>query len=242
MRNLAITTAGTVLAIGLVAAPALAQNAKIGTATADLTDLKQGASWVYVDGMTTDIRVPQQTNLSIDVALQCSLATDTTVRTKGGDKASANAQAGIKVRVEIQALDDGNPVGPKTYAYPNADVTADENTGITYCQRSQTLEAILQGQIDLDSCTQSGSFVAGDCTLSDEEIRLVLSTLSAHAFNFFTPDLTSGDYRVRVEANPETSTEVIEGDIDAEPSEALAAALIGQGSMVIDEVRFGSLP
>jgi hypothetical protein len=65
---------------------------------------------------------------------------------------------------------------------------------------------------------------------------LILSTLSAHAFNFFTYDLDSGDYRVTVEANPDTSTSSTDG------STANAEALVGLGSMVIDEVRFGSVP
>ncbi len=229
--------------VGL-SAPALAQNSKVGAATSTLTALSSGNSWFDVNGMSVDIRVPQQASLSFDVALQCSLATDTTVKTKGGKRASATAEAGVKVRVRIEHLDDGEAVGAAWYATPSADIGADPDSGVTYCQRSQTLEAVLQGQIDLASCVDfEGNFDPSLCELTDEEIRLILSTLSAHAFNFFDYNLTSGDYRLTVEANPDTSTAINDGSDDpGSQSSAAAEALVGLGTMVVDEVRFGAIP
>ena len=239
MKKLAYLLAGISLA-AFMAVPALAQNSKAGGTTTDLSVMTAGNSWFDVSGMTTDIRTSQQTDLTLDVAMQCSLATDTNVKTKGGAKGSATAEAGVKVRVRIQELDKGDLIGEHWYAEPSSDILAvpDPNSGVTYCYRSQTLEAVLQGQIDLASCVDpdDGSFNPDLCTLTDEEIRLILSTLSAHAFNFFTYDLASGDYRLTVEANPDTGTSSTNG------SEASATALIGLGSMVVDEVRFGSIP
>ncbi len=142
------------------------------------------------------------------------------------------------MRVRIQELDKGDLIGVPWYAEPSSDILAvpDPNSGVTYCYRSQTLEAVLQGQIDLESCVVDGVFTPSACELTDEEIRLILSTLSVHAFNFFTYNLASGDYRLTVEANPSTGTSSTNG------SEASATALIGLGSMVVDEVRFGSIP
>lgn len=232
--------------VGL-SAPALAQNAKVAAATSTLTALSSGNSWFDVNGMSMDVRVSQQTSLSFDVALQCSLATDTTVKTKGGKRASATAEAGVKVRVRIEHLDDGEVDGAAWYAQPSADIGADPDdpdapdSGVTYCQRSQTLEAVLQGQIDLTTCVDSeGNFDPTACTLTDEEIRLILSTLSAHAFNFFDYNLTSGDYRLTVEANPATGTAI--NDEEGADSSAAAVALVGLGTMVVDEVRFGAIP
>lgn len=236
MRKLTYAVVGAALA-ALVAGPAMAQNSKAGGATSSLTVLTAGNSWFDVNGMTTDIRTSQQTDLTLDVAMQCSLATDTNVKTKGGNKGTATAEAGVKVRVRIQALDKGVLVGDPWYAMPSADIGADSNSGVTYCYRSQTLEAVLQGQIDLESCVVDGVFTPSACTLTDEEIRLILSTLSVHAFNFFTYDLASGDYRLTVQANPDTGTSNI-----TTGSEASATALVGLGSMVVDEVRFGSIP
>ncbi len=237
MRKLTYAFVGAALA-ALVTGPAMAQNSKAGGTTTTLTLLTEGNSWFDVDGMETDIRTSQQTDLTLDVAMQCSLATDTQVKTKGGSKGSATAVAGVKVRVRIQELDKGVLIGDPWWAMPSADIGADPDSGVTYCYRSQTLEAVLQGQIDLASCVDpsDGSFNPDLCTLTDEEIRLILSTLSVHAFNFFTHDLASGDYRLTVEANPSTGTSSTEG------SEASATALIGLGSMVVDEVRFGALP
>ncbi len=234
-------TLGALALAALVTGPAMAQNSKAGGATSTLTVLSAGNSWFDVNGMETDIRTSQQTDLTLDVALQCSLATDTNVKSKGGNKGSATAEAGIKVRVRIQALDKGVLVGDPWYAMPSADLPIGEeevadDSGVTYCSRSQTLEAVLQGQIDLETCVVDGVFDPTACLLTDEEIRLILSTLSVHAFNFFTYDLASGDYRLTVEANPSTGTSSTNG------SEASATALIGLGSMVVDEVRFGSIP
>ncbi len=242
MRKLTYAFVGAALA-ALVAGPAMAQNSKAGAATSTLTALTVGNSWFDVGGMTTDIRTSQQTDLTLDVAMQCSLATDTNVKTKGGAKGSATAEAGVRVRVRIQQLDKGVLVGEPWYAMPSADLGADPedpeapDSGVTYCYRSQTLEAVLQGQINLADCVDGeGNFDPSLCTLTDEEIRLILSTLSVHAFNFFTYDLVSGDYRLTVEANPETGTSSTAG------SDASAEALVGLGSMVVDEVRFGSIP
>ena len=241
MRKLTYAFVGAALA-ALVTGPAMAQNSKAGGATSTLTVLTEGNSWFDVNGMTTDIRTSQQTDLTLDVAMQCSLATDTNVKTQGGKKGSATAEAGIKVRVRIQELDKGVLVGDPWYAMPSADLPIGEeevvdDSGVTYCSRSQTLEAVLQGQIDLAECVDpEGNFDPSLCTLTDEEIRLILSTLSVHAFNFFTYDLVSGDYQITVEANPETGTDSTAG------SDATATALVGLGSMVVDEVRFGAIP
>ncbi len=243
MRKLTYAFVGAALA-ALVTGPAMAQNSKAGGTTSTLTVMSSGDSWIDVNGMETDIRTSQQTDLTLDVAMQCSLATDTHVKSKGGNKGSATAEAGVKVRVRIQELDKGVLVGDPWYAMPSADLPIGEeeiapDSGVTYCSRSQTLEAVLQGQIDLVSCVDpDGNFDPELCLLTDEEIRLILSTLSVHAFNFFTYDLVSGDYRLTVEANPETGT-----DSDGTSgSVASAIALVGLGSMVVDEVRFGSIP
>lgn len=232
MKKLVYLLAGISLA-AFMAVPAMAQNSKAGGATSTLTAMVAGNSWFDVDGMTTDIRTSQQTDLTLDVAMQCSLATDTTVKSKGGVKGSTTAEAGIKVRVRIEELDKGELTGATWYAQPSNDIGGDPDSGVTYCYRSQTLEAVLQGQIDLESCIVDGVFTPSACELTDEEIRLILSTLSVHAFNFFTYDLASGDYRLTVQANPTTGTS---------STDAIAAALVGLGSMVVDEVRFGSIP
>ncbi len=246
MRKLSYAAVGAVL-VALAAGPAMAQNSKAAGAQASNLGYFAGASWGDIPNMSVDIRVPSQEDLIFDVALQCNLITDTTVKSKGGkDRDTSTAEAGVKVRVRIEHLDDGMVVGDPIYAEPSADIGSKVgNSGVTYCNRKQELSAKLQGIIETLACfvdddedPETPSVFDPDadgCLLTDEEIQLVLSTLSAHAFNFFTYNLTSGDYRVTVEANPTVSTSTQQGN-------ANAIALVGLGSMIIDEVRFGNVP
>ena len=247
MTKLIYAIASAVVAT-LVAVPAMAQNnSKSAGAAANNLGYFAGASWGDVPNMTADIRVPSKEDLVFDVALQCKLTTDTKVRTKGGNKDTSIASAGVKVRVRIEDLDgDGNVVpDTKRYAMPSADILQDDHSGVTYCYREQELSATLQGIIQNLACFSDHDDNpdtapvfdpdADGCVLDAEEIQLVLRTLNAHAFNFFTYDLAAGDYRITVEANPDTSTTSHEGSSNA-------IALVGLGSMVIDEVRFGNTP
>jgi hypothetical protein len=67
--------------------------------------------------------------------------------------------------------------------------------------------------------------------LDYEEVQLILDTLNANAFNFVSPNLQQGEYKVTVEAEISTSSNWANGG-------ATAKGLIGLGSMVVDEVRF----
>jgi hypothetical protein len=218
----------------VLATAASAQNAKTGIATskAMLLDATRASS-AAIDGwepiLTTDIRVPQQEDLTFDVALQCMLYTDTLVRSKGGNKDTSSAEASIAVRVAVEPLSGSGDV---RFALPNG------AGGVVYCARKQTLSATLQGIIENLSCfpeNEDGVPTfdpdATGCSLLDEEIQLVLETLNANAFNFTALDLVSGDYRVTVEAKVAT-------DASSQSGSSSARGMVGLGSMVVDEVRF----
>ncbi|MCZ6872633.1 MAG: hypothetical protein O7G88_03740 [bacterium] len=243
------TLAGMALAgLTLFATPAVfAQNSKtavgisavmsLGSAT-DTLDLAASSNWSTI--IRSYIRVATWDDLAFDVALQCGMVTDTTVKSHGGNKGSSTAEGDIKVRVRVAAVDaDSNPVGNWIYADPNADVvnldgneiSSAANSGVTYCSRSQTLEARFAG---LNCWVDDLGFVT--CT-DDESVRLLLKTLSAHAFNFFVTDLKSGEYVVEVQAVADTTTDVgCTGD-GCSLGEASAHAFIGLGTMHIDEIR-----
>ena len=227
-----------VLLTGFMAGEAMAQNSKAGVATSEafLLDAREKTnSWDPI--LAAHLRVPQQTDLTLDVALQCGLYTDTTVKSSGGQKDTSSAKATVTVRVAIQeyfgADADGNDIlGDPFYALPN------EEGGVVYCSRKQTLSATLQGIIENLACfpeNEDGVPTfdpnAPGCELTDEEIQLVLETLNANAFNFVTTDLVSGDYKATVEAEITTETSGQKGS-------ASAKGMVGLGSMVIDEVRF----
>jgi hypothetical protein len=226
------------LLTGFTATQAMAQNAKSGVATSsailiEATDMTH--SWDPV--LASYIRVPQQEDLTFDVALQCGLYTDTTVKSSGGKKDTSSAEAAVAVRVAIQehfGVDEfgDDIVGEPFYALPN------EDAGVVYCKRKQTLSATLQGIIENLLCFPENEFgvptfdpEAPGCELTEEEIQLVLETLNANAFNFVATDLVSGDYKVTVESEITSATSSQNGS-------ASAKGMIGLGSMVIDEVRF----
>ena len=236
--QLAAAMAAAISLMVLGATQATAQNSKAGVATSGAILLESASktnSWDPV--LATYIRVPQQEDLVFDVALQCGLYTDTTVRTSGGKKDTSSAEASVAVRVAVQAWlgedNRGNDIlAEPFYALPNG------RDGVVYCARKQSLSATLQGIIENLLCFPENadgvpSFDpdAPGCELTDEEIQLVLETLNANAFNFTATDLVSGDYKVTVEAEIVTDT-------DSQKGGASARGMVGLGSMVVDEVRF----
>lgn len=77
-----------------------------------------------------------------------------------------------------------------------------------------------------------------DC-LQDEEVELVLDTMSANAFNFVAPNLEQGVYRVDVWADVDTCTgDQLGSCINGDDPDVEAKATIGRASLVVDEVRF----
>jgi hypothetical protein len=90
--------------------------------------------------------------------------------------------------------------------------------------RVQQLTAVLQGEIE--SVTEEGEPVLGE----PEEIGLFIGTLSVNSFNFIIPDVSSGMHNIKVYAAVGTYADYEQGD-------ANAVAVIGLGSMTIEEVR-----
>lgn len=248
------TLAGMALAgLTLFTTPAaFAGNAKVGAGIAKVMSVGSASDGLGVADsgnwdtiISSVIRVATWDDLAFDVALQCGMATDTTVKSQGGSKGSSTAAADIKVRVRVAPADaDGNQAGEWIYAQPNADIvnidgeaiTPEANSGVTYCSRSQTLEAEFAGL----NCTVDDLGVV-TCT-DDESVRLLLKTLNAHAFNFFVLDLVSGDYVVEVQAIADTSTDIgctpAEGETECSLGDASAHAFVGLGTMHVDEIRF----
>jgi hypothetical protein len=221
-----------------------------GSAAISALNVAETHSWDTI--LTTIIQVPQQKELSFDVALQSQLYTDTLVKSKAGERETSSAEAGIEVRVRLQKLNNnGTPAGDSFLAYPES---------VTYNKRSQTLMAKFQGifqQCEVTDpatgeCLQYGTDTCLDVTptdtdgdgviddypvtldlacLDEEEVQLILDTVSANAFNFVSADLEQGEYLVTVEAQVSQSSSATNGSAEAK-------ALIGLGSMIVDEVRF----
>lgn len=76
--------------------------------------------------------------------------------------------------------------------------------------------------------------------LQEEEVELVLDTMSANAFNFIAPNLKQGVYRIDVWADVDACTgeSILEGCVNGDNPNVEAKATIGRASLVVDEARF----
>ena len=176
----------------------------------------------WVDVLETTIKTSSQKDLVFDVALQCGIVTDTTVKSSGGTQSSATARANIAVRVLV----DGVP------AEPDNSIDADKETaeGVVYCDRIQTLAAKFAGL----NCTADLTTGEVNCT-DPEELRLLLRTLSANAFNFAKDDVGVGVHQIVVQARAQANVN-FDDDVSG-AALAGAEAFAGAGSLLDEEVR-----
>lgn len=176
--------------------------------------------------LDVDIHTQNHAELAFDMALQCGLVTDTTVRSKGGVKDGSTASGQVSVRIKVTQAD-----GTEAYALPSEEgVDPIDGTplGVTYCSRVQTLEASFAGL----NCT--ADLVTGAVTCEDpEELRLILETLSANAFNYIITGLPSGTHNVEVQARAKAGAAIFGTELGAAKGEAF----IGLGSLFVDEVQ-----
>jgi hypothetical protein len=203
------------LALGL-ATPAVAGPAsKFAAHVKDLQLVpKSSGTGGYTTVLHTAIKTPNNKDLLVGVPFETGLYTQTLVRSKNGSSDTESATATLKVRVLL----DGQQVSP--------DVEPDE---VVYDHRLQQLSAVLGGVIE--SCTVGDDGVidvATECTVTEEEINLVLDTMAAHHFNFIVRDLGPGDHTVEVQ---------VWGTTSASSADASAWVSVGRGALSVEEVR-----
>ncbi len=178
--------------------------------------------------LSSQLHTANKKDLLIGVSLEAGLYTETSVKGKTGSKESASAEAGITVTVYV----DGVPAEPGT---------------ITFQKRYQQLSAVMGGVIE--SCTFSSDsdgdgivdedltiVIEDDCIVTDEEISLIQNTMSAHHFNVVMPNVSAGVHEITVEAEIASQTQILEGE-DSGTNSATATALVGKGSLTIQETR-----
>jgi hypothetical protein len=223
---LALVLSGSKSAVAQSSLPA----AKASVAIDELISLSQTAggppnssgSTGWVDVLETRIKTSSQKDLVFDVAMQCGIVTDTTVKSSGGAQSSATARGTMSVRVLV----DGVPAEPDN----SIDANKASAPGVVYCDRIQTLAAKFAGL----NCTADP--VTGVVTCTDpEELRLILRTLNANAFNFARDDVGVGVHEITVQAQAQAA---VNFDDDASGGAlAGAEAFLGAGSLLVEEVR-----
>jgi hypothetical protein len=136
------------------------------------------------------IKVPQGKELLVGVSAEIGLMTFGAVKGKNGGSATAIADAEAAVSIHACPVDsDGVITGDCTLAKPGP---------VKLSKRVQELSAKLGGVIkDCADITDEGTFdVSEDCTVTDEEIALMLSTTASHHFNFVLPNMDTGVYDI----------------------------------------------
>jgi hypothetical protein len=132
------------------------------------------------------------------------------------------ARANIAVRVLV----DGEAAEPDR----SVDANQDDADGVVFCDRIQTLAAKFAGL----NCTADP--VTGVVTCTDpEELRLLLRTLNANAFNFAKADVGVGVHTVVVQARAQASVN-FDDDVSG-GALAGAEAFAGAGSLYVEEIR-----
>jgi len=149
----------------------------------------------------------------VDVSTVVGLYTSTQVKGNNtGATSAATATAGVHVRVRLDNV---------IYAFPDK-----LGAGIDFDNRVQTLTANL-GNIFTSACAASST----TCTLTPEQITLILNTSSAHAFSFVLLSVGAGTHTVEIQVLADTNTSEMTGGV------AIAGAAYGPASVTIDAVR-----
>ena len=170
------------------------------------------------------IKVPQEKELLVGLSAEILLVTDTSIKGKQGGSARALAYSGGFVTITACPVDGG----ACQEAAPGSVILAD---------RFQTMSATLGGVLETcDDVDGNGAVdVPAECEFSDEDIGLVLDTLTSHHFNFVLPDMDQGEYNVKATFSTEACHE-ISSDGDATAS-TYAAAAIGKYMLTLQQVR-----
>jgi hypothetical protein len=176
------------------------------------------------------IHTANQKDLFIDVSLECGLTTNTKVMSKALQRAISEAEATVKVWVEVDGV----------IAEPGV---------VTFARRYQGLIAEFAGSFSTNKAewqdcfvTNNGITTIDEACLTEEMVALIIDTMTANSFNFIMPDLEAGDHTVAVWADlsyQHTGDEFVDSADLSEfaPEDISTRAYIGKGSVTVESVR-----
>jgi len=235
MRKLAYAFAAVAL-VGLSAGAWAGSASKFAAAISETTLVAVAADTDFgpTKILDIDIKTANKKDLLIGVSLETSILTRTKAKGKNGSADSESASGAITVCVEVDGQNSDPDVAPDC---------------VTFDKRVQTLNTVLGGVIESceDTCTFNDNgtpsnsaddfcdgepdgiiTVAFECVVTDEEIELILDTMSAHHFNFVARDLGPGDHEISI---------LVSGTTGNSSTDSSATIGIGQGSLTVEEVR-----
>lgn len=164
---------------------------------------------------TATMKTPAQKDLIMGVSLETLLTTYTAVGSLKGKLSKATAEAYLKVRVLV----DGDE------AYPGP---------VMFDRRLQELTAVFNGV-----CTDANGDGIVQYTECDdpESVSLLLDTTQAHHFNFALDDVGVGVHDITVQACYGILVDLVPCDDPSCFASGEAGALLGNGSLTVEEVR-----
>jgi energy-converting hydrogenase Eha subunit E len=192
-------------------------SAYTGDGTAVIGAVAAAAGLVDTDGFTKVLSTElsnsgEPKDLVIGLSFETSLFTMTMVQSKGGAKSTSTADA----KIEMYVLVDGYQAAPGT---------------VTFDKRHQELWASLGGVLNCTDTNLDGIVSFDECTLTDEEIGLILDTKAAHTFNFLANNIGSGGHTIEAYARLSKNGSVVgSGASDA-------SASLGKGTLSVWEVQ-----
>ena len=202
----------------------LASVAHVDDSAVDATDFDLDAGYTLAT-----IKVPQDKELLVGVSANVGLVTDTSIKGKEGGAARSIAGAGAGVIVFAVPVEGAN--GSPALGQPGL---------VVLNARVQVLDATLGGVID--TCAVVDDLGNVECTFTDEEIGLVLATLSANHFNFVLPNMDQGEYNLVAFfiTGALAKVDIDEASVSAGGSvsaSAFAKAFIGKTMVTVQQVR-----
>jgi len=226
-----------------------------GTIGPPCVNTSGNGQWFTV--MTANLKASQTTSFFISPSLVTGLYTETQVKGSTTTATSQTASASGVVSVRV-LLDCSNCVAPgqpqiADAVYPAAGQPDPDGNGVVFDARIQQLTATL-GQAITSSCL---NLILATNTCTAEQIDLILSTASAHTFNFIllnvgaTGTASQGNgHAITVQAKLDvgqvctsglngSGTVVCSNSVNTAgtQSSSIAAALFGLGSLTVVPVH-----
>ena len=211
MKKIGLAVAGLAMA-GFVSGSALAASSKFAT---HVTGVLVSDPLGGVSALNIPIKTANKSDLLVGVSLQSSVLTETKTKGKNGDTNLSVAEGMVQVCITVSGVDAAN-IAPACVVFES---------------RRQTLETKLSGIL---TCPASDTPDVDDfCSITDdEEVNLLLETMSANHFNFVVRNVSSGNHTVSATITATTHT-----DCTTFEESCRAEVAVGPGSITVEEVR-----
>jgi hypothetical protein len=204
-------------------------------------DSSNNGQWFTV--MNASVKASTNKTLFVSPSLVTGIYTNTQVKGNGTSQ-TATAVASVAVRVLLDCANCvavGSAQNVPALFPAGAGFPDQGGSGIVFDARIQQLTAVL-GQAITNTC------IADITTCSQELVDLILSTTSAHTFNFILPEVGAGQHTITVQARLDagnicynsngaittcSSADVVNTTLGS----SVSAAVFGLGSMTVIPVQ-----